>query len=262
MTGLILAAGRGGRLRRVSGDRPKCLVPVGDRTLLERQIRSLVEWGVDRVVIAAGYRADDVQRVAGPRATIVRNEAYASTNSLYSFWLARDAVRGGCVVVNGDVLFHDQLLGDLLTARYDDALLVGARGDAAYSDEEMKVRVRAGRVIDVSKTIASDDADGENVGIARFGADGVALLVEESARIIASGTRTAWLPAAFAAFCRRRPLHAVETRGLPWIEIDFPEDYWRACSDVLPAIDTTDGRRHRAVGHVAAGASRGAQHHV
>ena len=42
------------------------------------------------------------------------------------------------------------------------------------------------------------------------------------------------------AFARRRPLHVVETRGFPWIEIDFPEDYWRACAEVMPAINDLD----------------------
>ena len=55
--------------------------------------------------------------------------------------------------------------------------------------------------------------------------------------LIAAGAAGAWLPRAFAAFCARRALHVVESEGYPWIEIDFPEDYWRACTDVLPAID-------------------------
>jgi hypothetical protein len=64
-------------------------------------------------------------------------------------------------------------------------------------------------------------------------------------RLIAEGGARSWLPAAFAAFCRRRPLHIVDSRGFPWIEIDFPEDYWRACTDVLPAIDALGDRRRQ-----------------
>src|SRR5205814_887249 len=122
---------------------------------------------------------------------------------------------GGFVVLNCDVLFHPQLLADLLTARYEDALLMAARGDAVYSDEEMKVRVRAGRVVDLAKTIDSAEADGENVGIAKFGANGAGVLVEELNRLVTAGAVRAWVPEAFAAFARRRPLHVVETRGFP-----------------------------------------------
>src|SRR5262249_9874204 len=110
-----------------------------------------------------------------------------------------------------------------------------------------------------SKTMAVDDADAENIGIAKFGADGTAVLVDEVNGLVASGGAREWLPAAFAAFCRWRPLHVVESRGLPWIEIDFPEDYWRACSEVLPAIDV-DRRRHDAQQVVADASGRTRRH--
>ena len=106
-----------------------------------------------------------------------------------------------------------------------------------YGAEEMKVRVRQGRVIDISKTMDPADADGENVGVAKFGAPGARLLVEEADALIAGGDHKAWVPRAFKAFAGRRPLHAVGTRGFPWTEIDFPEDYRRAVEVVLPQIE-------------------------
>jgi choline kinase len=121
-----------------------------------------------------------------------------------------------------------------------------------YSEEEMKVRVRRGRVVEIDKAIAPERADGENIGIAKFGADGAAVLIEAMNAIVGAGSVREWLPRAFADFCRQRPLRVVESRGYPWIEIDFPEDYWRACSEVLPAIDAParPDRRGRTVHHV------------
>ena len=71
--------------------------------------------------------------------------------------------------------------------------------------------------------------------------------------------------AAFAAFVRRRPLYVVETRGYPWIEIDFPEDYWRACADILPALGEIEPNADRRRGPLAPGraaASGRTLHHV
>ena len=238
MRAVILAAGRGGRLRGVAGNRPKCLARIGARTLLERQIQALRACGADEIAVVAGYRAADVRAVCGPGVEMVYNTRYAATNSLYSLWLARDLLAGGFVVLNADVLFHPQLLTDLLSARYDDALLMASRSaDEAFSDEEMKVQVRRGCVVDIDKEMPSSQADGENVGIVKFGREGAAVIVEVLNEIVAGGGTREWLPRAFAAFVERRPLHVVDSRGLPWIEIDFPEDYWRACSEVLPAID-------------------------
>jgi choline kinase len=245
MKAVILAAGRGGRLRDVTGSLPKCLARIGAATILERQLAALRAAGIRDITLVAGYGIDDVRRTCGAGVALVQNTRYVATNSLYSLWLTRDLLTGPFVVLNCDVLFHQQILDDLLDARYEDALAIAARGDAIYSDEEMKVRVRAGRVVDIAKTIESADADGENVGIAKFGAEGTRVLVDELQRLVADGAARAWLPEAFAAFSRRRPLHAVETRGFPWIEIDFPEDYWRACAHVLPLIESDASPSHR-----------------
>jgi choline kinase len=238
MRGIILTAGRGDRLRPITGDRPKCLTTVGGCTILERQLRALRACGISRIVVVTGYRAEDVRRVSGPSIEFVHNPRYAMTNSLYSLWLARDLLGEGFVVLNCDVVFHRQMLMDLLAARDEDALLVALRGrDELYSDEEMKLRVRNGRVVEISKALRDGDSDGESIGIAKFGASGAALLVEEMDRLIAAGAIRDWAPAAFDGFCRRRPLHVVDHRGFPWIEIDSPHDYWRACTHIAPVLD-------------------------
>jgi choline kinase len=101
----------------------------------------------------------------------------------------------------------------------------------------MKVRVRDGLVVDMSKTMAADEADGENLGIVKFGPASAPPLIEILDRIVAGGSLREWAPQAFRQFAQERPLHAIGTDGHPWIEIDFPEDFQRAVRDVLPAID-------------------------
>ena len=240
MRGIILAAGKGSRLNGTAGDKPKCLVKAGGLTLVERQIRALESAGLDEVTVVVGCQADRVKAVCGRSATYVENARYAETNSLFSLWMARALLYRGFVVLNCDVLFHPVLLDDLVTSRHEDAALVAYREaqQPPFGDEEMKVKVRCGRVVDMSKTMASDDADAENVGIVKFGPDGAAHLVDVMDRIVAAGGLREWAPKAFRDFAQARPLHAIGTRGYPWIEIDFPEDYERAVRDVLPDIET------------------------
>src|SRR6185369_803841 len=114
----------------------KCLARIGAETLLERQLRTLRANGITALTVVGGYGLDLVRNVCGSRVDICVNEDFATTNSLYSLWLARESLGDGFVVLNCDVLFHPQLLVDLLTAGYPDALLVAARGDDQYSDEE------------------------------------------------------------------------------------------------------------------------------
>jgi choline kinase len=237
MKGIILAAGRGARLTGGNNDMPKCLVALGGETLLSRNIRLLRNAGIDDVVVVIGCAADTVRRTCHG-VEFVENARFAQTNSLYSLWLARPLLADGFLVMNCDVLVHPQLVADLLSARHEDALLLAYRDEGAtYGEEEMKVRVRCGRVIDISKTMDPQDADGENLGVAKFGAGGAQLLIEQMDALIAAGQHKAWVPRAFKAFAERRPLHAIGTRGLPWTEIDFPEDYRKAVEVVLPQIE-------------------------
>jgi choline kinase len=239
MRGVILAAGRGARLNGGKSDMPKCLVTLGGETMLARNIRLLRRAGIDEVVVVVGCAADTVRRTC--RGVIfVENEIFAQTNSMYSLWLARTLLADGFVVMNCDVLAHPQLLTDLIGARYEDALLLAYRDQATtYGEEEMKVRVRRGLVEDISKAMDPEDADGENLGIAKFGAEGARLLTEKMDALVAASELKAWVPRAFKAFAEERPLHAIGTRGYPWIEIDFPEDYRRAVEVVLPQIETS-----------------------
>jgi choline kinase len=226
-------------LNGTAGDLPKCLVEIGGTTLLERQIETLRRAGIDDIAVVVGCQADLVRRICGRGIDFVENNRFAQTNSLYSLWLARPLLRDGFVVMNCDVLFHPQLLDDLLSARHDDALLVAYQEDdnEPLGDEEMKVKVRRGRVVAIAKTLAPDEADGENVGIVKFGVDGARLLAAILDDRVASGHMRDWAPRAFAEFAELRHLHAIGTRGYPWTEIDFPEDYQRAIREVLPAIE-------------------------
>jgi choline kinase len=237
--GVILAAGAGTRLNGSDIIRPKCLAPFGGTPLLDLQLRALGLCGIRDVVVVVGFEAERIRRTCATGVRFVENERFAETNSLYSLWLASEHLGDGFVVLNCDVLFHPSMLLDLLTARHDNALLVShpQPGDPAFGDEEMKVCVRRGRVADIRKDLPVDVTDGENVGIVKFGAGGASRLVTVLDRIVGSGRLRDWAPRAFAEFARTEPLYAIGTRGLPWTEIDTPEDYRHAVNTVFPAIE-------------------------
>ena len=243
LTAVILAAGAGTRLNGSGVDRPKCLAPFGDATLLDLQLSGLRHCGITDIVVVVGFESERVRQACGPGVRFVENTRFAATNSLYSLWLARPVLGNGFVVLNCDVLFHPAMLADLLTARHDAALLVSypEPGQAAFTDEEMKVMVRRGCVADIRKDLPPGDTDGENVGIAKFGTASAPRLIAVLDEIVQSGKLREWAPRAFAAFAREAPLYAVGTRGLPWTEIDTPEDYHRALTEVFPAMEDAVG---------------------
>ena len=238
MKAIILAAGKGTRLNGIDL-KPKCLFEVGGETLLARQIAALRELQVNDIVIVLGFEAERIRRLYEHTASFVINSRFEETSSLYSLWLAREHLLDGFVVLNCDVLFHPQLLAQLLSSPLEDALLVDLvdKNNNHLGDEEMKIKVSDGRVVDISKDMDPAEADGENLGIVKFSASGARKLVEEMDALISRGQLKDWAPRAFREFATRYPLHAISTAGYPWIEIDFPEDYRRAKEEVFPQID-------------------------
>jgi len=236
MKGIILAAGSGTRFN--GAVRAKCLATFGERTLITIQLSALRACGITDVTVVVGFDADDVRVACGPHVRFIENTSFRETNSLYSLWLARPMLEQGFIVMNCDVLFHPAMLLDLLTARHKNALLVAypEQEDPEMGDEEMKVTVRRGLVVDIDKRLPRRRTDGENVGIAKFSADGARQLIAAMHELTDEERRSAWAPRAFKAFATRQALYAIGTRGLPWTEIDTPADYRYGVERVYPAI--------------------------
>jgi choline kinase len=240
MKAIILAAGQGTRLNG-GGVKPKCLFEIAGQRLLDRQLSALTEAGINEIVVVVGFDADNIRRHCPPNTSFVVNTRFADSSSLYSLWLAREHLTAGFVVLNCDVLFHPHLLDKLLSSPFADALLIDFvdKRRNHFGDEEMKVKVSNGLIIDITKDMDPQDADGENVGIVKFSAQGAKRLIEQMDKLIARGCAWDWAPRAFREYAACYPLHAISTGDYPWIEIDFPEDYQRAQQDIGPRIDAT-----------------------
>ncbi len=229
---IILAAGQGKRLLPYTQARPKCLLDIGGKTVLEWQVDALRAHQIDRITVVTGYLGRTVRACLGAAVQYVENPHYTHTSSLYSLWLARQAMPTGCVILNADVFFHPGILQALLMAPYPDALAVDF--DAVLAEEETKVRVVGNRVHALGKTLPAGDA--ENVGMLKFSPAGSRALIEQIEALPTQRHEQEMVPYAVNALASVRFLAAVSVQGLPWIEIDFPEDYRRACESIYPAV--------------------------
>src|ERR1044071_5416106 len=182
MKAIILAAGKGTRLNGIEL-KPKCLFEVGGVTLLQRQMSAIEEARIDQIVLVLGFEAERIKRHCGSKVEFVTNDRFGETSSLYSLWLAKEHLTEGFVVLNCDVLFHPELLANLLESAHDDALLLSDTDTTQLGDEEMKVKLKEGLVIDISKNMDPLEADGENVGIVKFSARGAQALRSEERRV-------------------------------------------------------------------------------
>ena len=232
---IILAAGGGGRLRPLTDDRPKGLLEVAGRAIVEHQIACLRWAGMEEIALVTGHGADKVRERLGDAVTYYHNDRYRETNSLYSAWVARAFGRRGCLILNSDVLFSPRLLERLLSAPHGDGLLIDLRAD--LGEEEMKMMVDGdGRVRQISKNLDPAQADGENVGIVRLSRMGAERFFEVGDRMTREHEWNHWVPFAVDQICASHPFFAVSTGDIPWIEIDYLHDLKRARESVFPLI--------------------------
>jgi L-glutamine-phosphate cytidylyltransferase len=238
---VILAAGNGKRMGRLTADRPKAMLEVGGRSLITRSLDALASVGIDNVTIVVGYAQQRMRDHLKDRVRFIENPRYQATNSLYSLWLAREVLADGAVIMNSDILLSSDLLRRLVFAPVEDAVLIDT--SSPYGDEEMKVKTWQGFAVDFGKDLPPWDADGENVGVLKFGPQGGRLLVGHLDRLIAAGNVNAWAPAAFRAVSHEWPLRVVTTDDLPWTEIDFPDDLARARQLIDASSNRDESRR-------------------
>ena len=123
-TAVILAAGPGSRLLPHTAHSPKCLTEIGGQPILRYQLAALRACGIRDIVIVVGYLGDKIRARVDSSITFVENREYATTNSSYSLWLARNHLRSGFIHLNSDLLFEPESLRALLAAPAANAVIV------------------------------------------------------------------------------------------------------------------------------------------
>lgn len=168
----------------------------------------------------------------------VANPDFASTNTAVSFHLALRDARSGVILINGDVLFHPDLLADLIASPEPDGILIDR--EIALNAEEIKVVARDGRVVRIGKDLDPAVCSGEAIGIYKIGRETVPELLRAYEELESRGERRHYFEKGFEMVCgggRGRTFGLVDTDGRPWVEIDTLEDFAHAERSVAPRLE-------------------------
>ena len=232
MRALILAAGRGSRMKEIGDERPKCLVELAGKPLIERQMAALRRGGVDEIGVVRGYRAEMIDY---PGLTYFANERWSETNMVMSLAAAAEWLRAGPVIVSyADIFYRNELVCGLAGApgvmviAYDRAWrrLWTRRFADPLSDAETFRLDAAGTLLEIGgKTTRIEDIEGQYMGLLKFTPPAwaaiEALLGALEAPVRDRLDMTGMLRRLIAAgTC---PIGTFGTEG-HWGEIDNPED--------------------------------------
>ncbi len=233
---IILNAGQARRLLPLTETMPKCLLPIDDeRTVLEIQLETLAQCGLQQAILMLGFGAEPVEALLATRPIdgldiqTRYNPFFESSNNLATCWLATPEMNEDFILLNGDTLFEAEVLHRLLSAPHAPVTLAIDR-KAAYDDDDMKVSLNNGRQLAaVSKTLAASETDGESIGLMVFRETGVGAFRSALNRGIRSKSALQrWYLSVIDSLAQSGLVETASIEGLWWAEIDTLDDLIRA----------------------------------
>lgn len=225
MKALILAAGLGSRLAPLTDNCPKSLVEVNGQPILMKQIENLHENGITDITIISGYKAEILEervKQAYPEIKIICSVDYATTNNMYSAYMAKDAMNGeGFLMMNADVFYDASVITELLKFEAPNAIVTDI---GTYMEESMKVVEENDRLVKISKAITPDEALGASIDVYKFSEEGAKAFFDKCCEYIEEKKELKmWSEVALNDI-----LPEVEFKACPlvgrWLEIDNHDD--------------------------------------
>jgi choline kinase len=223
MQAIIVAAGEGNRLRPLTETRPKALLDIGDRSLITRSIGNLQEVGVSDIALVVGYREEMIkEHLAEFEITWFSNPIYQGTNNMASLRLALPFIKENFLYLHSDLIYDPQLLQQIVVDKNPNVLLVERK---SCNEEDMKVKVEGGVLVESNKEIPLTESFGEWTGIAKFSSSFSEVLHKRISILMEQGHQQAYDTLAFTELVRDgHTISIAEFTGLPWVEIDTLED--------------------------------------
>ncbi len=241
MQAIIMAAGKGSRLGELTGGAPKSFAEIKGKKLIEYNLQMLRHFGVEEIIIVTGYRCEAFEELTKHMGDIrlVYNPFYEMVNVLGSFYMGMWALRDDFIYLHADTLCEPAIFEKLLKTKADIVLPV----DYKICDEEaMKVRSEHGRIVEITKQMSTEAAEGEFIGIAAFGKETIPALQRKTKQLLKEKEFTAYFESAIQRLIDEEDfdIKTVSTDRAFWAEIDFMEDYEAAVANIPDSLIDLD----------------------
>ncbi|MFX0028191.1 MAG: NTP transferase domain-containing protein [Candidatus Hermodarchaeota archaeon] len=239
---IIIAAGPSTRLRPLTEYKPKCLLEIEGKSILERTMDAFLQNGIDDFAIVRGYQKDKIDL---PNIDYYDNDDYYDNNILESLFYAEEAMKDGFIFTYSDILYSSNVVRKLLDSPYDFSFIVDTDWRKRYegrtkhpTDEAELAIVEDGKIIHLSKFFNPDAAHGEFIGLGKFSKKGAEILMRNYNRAKYNKTckfegrfhdattiQKAYLTDMLEELIfRGYSMYSVDIKG-EWVEMDTDEDY-------------------------------------
>jgi choline kinase len=226
MKALILAAGNARRMLPLTESTPKCLLKVGEKTILEYLLDNFSDVGIKEAVIVVGFQEDMIKDLIGGeyngmKITYCYNREFSTTNTMRSLWNARQEINGPFIQCHGDIIFHKDILRGVISSLASDEIVVEGNPDA-FVDDGLRIRVDGFRVVDINKIISKRESRGRAFGIYKFSKEGADAYYNKMSEHLENEKEIFEVP--LKKILPEVGFRVFDVKGLPFLEVDDLDD--------------------------------------
>jgi choline kinase len=225
MQAIIMAAGFGSRIAKITNNLPKSFLEINNEKLIERAIRLLRERNIHDITVVTGYKSELFVELLDDKIKFINNPLYFCTNVLGSFACGMGNLNDDFIFIHADTIFDETILDDLISSNISEIVLPVDYKSCV--EEEMKVTTVDGNINVIHKSIDLATAEGEFIGIAKV-SSGILSELKQAVmeELKEKNNHQDYFEAAIQNLIdQNHKIKTIATAGRPWIEIDFPEDY-------------------------------------
>ena len=170
---IVLAAGQGTRLRPLTDNVPKCMVPLQGKPLIDYQLDLFKSKSINDITIVGGYL---IEKLKSKNVNLITNKVYETTNMVHSLFCAEKELNDDVIISYGDIVYTEKVLQKLIDSNENISIVVDknwkeywqARMDDPLSDAET-LKIKDGKIIEIgNKPNHYGDIEGQYIGLIKF----------------------------------------------------------------------------------------------
>lgn len=229
--GLILAAGRGSRMREMTSERPKCLLELAGKALLDWQIAAFRQAGIERIFIVGGYRWETLFKHTGYETFI--NVEWERTNMVETLLCAQEILGISETIISyADIVYHGEIVSKLMNNPADISITYDLLWEDLWKErfsdplkDAETFRVDQGQLREIGKTpLEISEIEGQYMGLLKFNPEGWERIFEILKKLPLENRKKMDMTTLLQHLIEREiPIEGVPVLG-KWCEVDQPED--------------------------------------
>lgn len=222
---IILAAGRGSRLRGVLKGKPKPLLKIGDTTLVENLINNLKILNINKIIVVVGYKSQQIRNKLKNKVKFIYYPHYKSTNNLHTLLYVRKELNEPLLCLFSDVLFSKKILSNLIKRKENFVLAIDKKSKLSGT---MRVKTNGNKILGIGNHLKVSNSDGNFIGFAKFSKKGCHILRKTLIKFKNSNLNYYYTEIFNYLALKKINVNIMNISKFNWKEIDTKKDLFQA----------------------------------